>query len=278
MGFSTTSKGLIKPNNDNSTPADISQLNTNFDRIDGYGMGAYVCTSTTRPIGADRWVGMFIVETDTKFVRSYTVEGWSASLSIPTYTGATRPANPLVSDKITDGANIREWDGVRWRNVNPLVATISPKNPPASWSIANATWVGLSYMDQVDTNDTYEYATTAITPTGSNISTGIILAEDGYYRCGMFASPGGSIASGPVAIKIIACNPSGGIIADQLCYADKMANTQANGIVAQGGVRYLPAGTRLVPQVYQNSGAAISWPIGLIGTGAQTVITVEKDF
>lgn len=76
MGFSTTSKGLIKPNNDNSTPADVSQLNTNFDRVDAYGMGAFLCTSTTRPTGADRWDGQIIKETDTKMVCQ-----WDAALA-----------------------------------------------------------------------------------------------------------------------------------------------------------------------------------------------------
>lgn len=47
-------------------PQDVADLNFNADRIDAFGMGAYICTSTTRPTGVDRWDGLMIKETDTK--------------------------------------------------------------------------------------------------------------------------------------------------------------------------------------------------------------------
>lgn len=57
----TSRGGLLKPQDGES--ADNDTLNVNFDRIADYGMGAYPCTSTTRP--NQPWLGLAIFETDT---------------------------------------------------------------------------------------------------------------------------------------------------------------------------------------------------------------------
>ena len=64
---SNTSKGLVKPD-PIADFQDAAVLNANFDRLDTYGMGPYVCTSTTRPTGSNLWDGMIIFETDTKLL------------------------------------------------------------------------------------------------------------------------------------------------------------------------------------------------------------------
>lgn len=58
-----TSKGLVKPTVGEFQ--DISVINGNSDRLNTFGMGAVVCTSTTRPSGTDRWDGQIAYETDT---------------------------------------------------------------------------------------------------------------------------------------------------------------------------------------------------------------------
>lgn len=60
----TTSKGLYKYDTEGER-VDVAKINENFDRLNLLGMGAYVCTSTTQPTGADRWPGQVIYETDT---------------------------------------------------------------------------------------------------------------------------------------------------------------------------------------------------------------------
>lgn len=60
----TTRLSMNKPNPDPVTgdPVDIAKLNENFDKIDS-GIGATICTSSTRPIAP--FEGQFIRETDT---------------------------------------------------------------------------------------------------------------------------------------------------------------------------------------------------------------------
>lgn len=64
-----TPKGLSKPGDGDFQ--DVSVLDGNMDRLDTYGMGPVVCTSTTRPTGTNLWDGMLIYETDTKRLRRY---------------------------------------------------------------------------------------------------------------------------------------------------------------------------------------------------------------
>lgn len=62
----TTRLGLVKPDGDPVTGdfVDIDPINDNMDKLDA-AAGAHVCTSGTRPTGADRWSGRFIRESDT---------------------------------------------------------------------------------------------------------------------------------------------------------------------------------------------------------------------
>lgn len=52
---------LIKPTT--AENADIAQINANMDEIDS-NAGAFICTSTTRPTGTNRFSGQFAYETD----------------------------------------------------------------------------------------------------------------------------------------------------------------------------------------------------------------------
>lgn len=62
MSTITARGNIVKPAD--SEAADNDVINANYDQISLYGMGPYVCTSGTRP--ADKWVGTYIYETDTK--------------------------------------------------------------------------------------------------------------------------------------------------------------------------------------------------------------------
>lgn len=59
----TSSKGLIKPFDYENY--DVTVVNANNQRINDFAMGAYLCTSTTRPTGSNRWTGVQIYEEDT---------------------------------------------------------------------------------------------------------------------------------------------------------------------------------------------------------------------
>lgn len=66
MATNTTKLGLQKP--DASDFVNIAVLNQNFDDIDE-SVGAFICTSTTRP--AAPYSSMFIYETDTDKILVY---------------------------------------------------------------------------------------------------------------------------------------------------------------------------------------------------------------
>lgn len=70
-----TSKGLRKPTGPEA--ADVADINFNADRINSYGMGAFECTSGTRP--AAPWAGLQIFETDTKCTLVWDGTAWRIS-------------------------------------------------------------------------------------------------------------------------------------------------------------------------------------------------------
>lgn len=70
MATTTSRLALTKPAS--SDPVDISVLNTNADKIDA-AMGAFACTSGTRP--SSPYGGQFIFETDTSKTYVYNSAG-----------------------------------------------------------------------------------------------------------------------------------------------------------------------------------------------------------
>lgn len=74
----TTRLGLRKPDPDPVTGDNVNvqtDINDSMDKLDA-AVGFFVCTSGTRPVGADRWDGRQIYETDTR--RTYM---WAAALT-----------------------------------------------------------------------------------------------------------------------------------------------------------------------------------------------------
>lgn len=101
MATTTTKLGLTKP--DFVDVVDISQLNTNANKID-LAVGFTICTSATRP--ATPWAGQPIFETDTltPFIWSgsaWVVAGGGGSIEI----SATAPATPSAGDLWWDSDN-----------------------------------------------------------------------------------------------------------------------------------------------------------------------------
>lgn len=82
MSASTTKIDLYKPGGGSTgtiTPdetADIDKLNDNFDKIDD-AVGAFVCTSSTRP--GTPWDGQIIFETDTNTFKVWNGSAWVTS-------------------------------------------------------------------------------------------------------------------------------------------------------------------------------------------------------
>lgn len=74
----TSRLGLRKPDGtapDSDNVNVVTDLNDNYDKIDTH-LGFYVCTSSTRPTGSDRFTGRQIFETDTKARYIWTGTEW----------------------------------------------------------------------------------------------------------------------------------------------------------------------------------------------------------
>lgn len=104
-----TSKGLAKPLGGEFATVGREQYNNNTDRINSFGMGAYECTSTTRPAGTDRWPGLIIRETDTG--QTYIFNGtkwmwlggsWSTVRSRGAFTATASTVNQMIGGITTD--------------------------------------------------------------------------------------------------------------------------------------------------------------------------------
>lgn len=65
MGVLTSRLKLLKPDRLETVDV-VTGINNNYDRLDLYGAGPFICTSTTRPASGDRYNGLTIFETDTK--------------------------------------------------------------------------------------------------------------------------------------------------------------------------------------------------------------------
>ena len=72
----TSRGGLIKPAGGEFARTGLDNFNANSDRVDAYGLGAFVCTSTSRPSGSNRWTGLTIFETDTKNTLLWNGTNW----------------------------------------------------------------------------------------------------------------------------------------------------------------------------------------------------------
>lgn len=114
----TTRLALVKPTPGSGEPVDVSDhLNGNWDKVDA-AVGAFVCTSGTRPTGADRWAGRIIRETDTgkMYIWDATAVLWRQMLvdsgtgaPFDTYVIVTRSssANSMIAGQVTGDSNGR---------------------------------------------------------------------------------------------------------------------------------------------------------------------------
>lgn len=114
----TTRLALTKPTPGSGEPVDVADhLNANWDRLDA-AVGAFVCTSSTRPTGADRWAGRIIFETDTgkMYIWDATDTQWrqilvdtGAGATFDTYIDTTRSSSTLtmIAGRATGDSNAR---------------------------------------------------------------------------------------------------------------------------------------------------------------------------
>lgn len=128
MATSTTRLGLTKP--DGTDLVDIAVLNTNANKIDA-AVGAFVCTSTTRP--STPYSGQIIYETDTdqSFVWDSGTSTWNTLAPGATIcTSASRPASPVPGQVIyeTDTKLTYVYASGAWAPVvnNKAVSAFSP--------------------------------------------------------------------------------------------------------------------------------------------------------
>lgn len=128
MATSTTRLGLTKP--DGTDLVDIAVLNTNANKIDA-AVGAFVCTSTTRP--STPYSGQIIYETDTdqSFVWDSATSTWNVLTPGATVcTSASRPASPVPGQVIyeTDTKLTYVYASGTWAPVvnNKAVSAFSP--------------------------------------------------------------------------------------------------------------------------------------------------------
>lgn len=108
MPTTTSRMGLTKP--DPGEIQDITQLNTNADKLDLYN-GLHICTSGTRP--AAPWSGLVIYETDTQARLFWDGSAWRVIYKL------TTGWNPVVKGTSSDPGNTSAagW----WAQVDKLV-------------------------------------------------------------------------------------------------------------------------------------------------------------
>lgn len=96
--MATSSKGLILAEENEVVDVEV-QIANNFERLNDFGMGSYVCTSATRPTGSNTWPGQVIYETDTKITYIWNGTLWfPIAMPSSVKTGAVR-----FNTKITNG-------------------------------------------------------------------------------------------------------------------------------------------------------------------------------
>lgn len=101
MATQTARLGLRKPDPNPTTGDNVdveTDINESMDKIDA-AIGYHICTSGTRPVGAERWNGRPILETDTgkTYVWSQTIASWVeilTSASVPSTVLAYKTAEP----------------------------------------------------------------------------------------------------------------------------------------------------------------------------------------
>lgn len=150
MGTTTPRLKLYKPATVGEL-VDIAKLNDNSDMLDSV-PGVTICTSTTRPGAATRFVGMICYETDT---------------------------TKLIA-----------WDGATWKTVSDIVAlnskladsgwqTLAAGQYSAGWSgYNNGTWSGLRYR----TLNGVCYVTGAVSKATAAAQTEVVLNMPVGYR------------------------------------------------------------------------------------------------
>lgn len=110
MATTTTKLGLRKPDPDPSTGDFISvttDINQSMDKIDA-AMSTFICTSGTRPTGADRWDGREIYETDTRrrFMWANGLSAWLPILNGRTVDGPFQ-MGAANTDTVGQGLNVQ---------------------------------------------------------------------------------------------------------------------------------------------------------------------------
>lgn len=125
----TSSKGLLKPfENENY---DVAVVNANTQRINDFAMGAFSCTSTTRPTGSNRWPGLLIYEEDTGITRVWNGTVWRALLDAPRTVHVRRAAAQSVANNT--------WTTVSWQGGSVAGASSVQSN-----SVGNFEYLSIS--------------------------------------------------------------------------------------------------------------------------------------
>lgn len=176
MATTTTRLLLRKPDPDPTTGDFmdvVTDINNSMDKIDA-AVGTTVCTSGTRPTGADRWDGREIYETDTR--RNYI---WSTALTnwLPLLVGRSTDGPYLLGQSVDtngEGINARgsatSADMLRIRvTTDTNTRWVLRANGEQAWGPGNAA---------VDT----VFGRTAANELGT--STGDALKVSGDYVCG----------------------------------------------------------------------------------------------
>lgn len=132
MATLTTRGALIKPVDGEA--ADVAIINANSDKLSLYAMGAFICTSTTRP--ALPWDGMLIKETDTKSILSYDTAAvkWQ-----PIYFDSgivTANAFDMLGTWVPYTAS--GWTGVTAQKIGNIVIISGAASKGTAWSVAEA--------------------------------------------------------------------------------------------------------------------------------------------
>lgn len=216
-----TSKGLYLPDTVGEV-VDVAKINQNTQRLNTYGMGPVVTSSTTRPSGGNRWEGMIIHETDT-----LTQWVWDGSSWLP-LSGQYFRASRLTGFALNNNARL----GIKFSGTEGAIQQ-------RGFAVADVTLAFAGY---------------------GGVATGPIAPVAGWYNVTATVNFGVSTAAASsTAISIFSTPPTGatGGGYERMLGVDKPGSASAGSINLSGDV-LASQGDIIGCAVFQNSGGTLS--------------------
>lgn len=179
MATNTSRVALRKPATSDNVDV-VQDLNNNYDKIDLH-LGTFICTSSTRPTGTDRFTGRVILETDTlqrliwdgsawQYLDGWFQGTWSTSIT-GTTSGTGAVGNGTVSaNYVRNGAWVDFWFRYTLGSTSSFASVVGSIqfNLPVATTMAAGTAIG--YGEITDSSSADRFVTVIMVEDANNIS------------------------------------------------------------------------------------------------------------